>query len=88
MNASETVRAELAELNASDPDPVATTRWLQRKVLRQAAALDTLNRRVVTQRFALRTLAELGRSLSPSEWAQARDRIGNEALRERIDTAQ
>jgi hypothetical protein len=29
---------------------------LQRKVWRQAAALDALNRRIVSQRFVLRTL--------------------------------
>ena len=50
------------------------TRWLQRKVWRQAAALDALNRRVVTQRFVLRTLDGLGRSLSAEEYRAARAR--------------
>ena len=50
------------------------TRWLQRKVWRQAAALDALNRRVVTQRFVLRTLDGLGRSLSAEEYQAARAR--------------
>ena len=87
MSTSETVRAELDALNA-DADLLKATRWLQRKVLRQAAALDTLNRRVVTQRFVLRTLDELGRSLTPDEYTAARTAIANEALRDRIDTAQ
>jgi len=49
-------------------DLPSATRWLQRKVWRQAAALDALNRRVVAQRFVLRTLDELGRSLSAAEF--------------------
>ncbi|HKA67858.1 MAG TPA: hypothetical protein VKG85_01940 [Actinomycetes bacterium] len=61
------------------------TRWLQRKVWRQAAALDRLNRRVVTQRFVLRTLDELGRSLTVAEYRAARDRVANDQLRARID---
>src|SRR5690349_6225651 len=43
-------------------DLPAATQWLQRKVWRQARALDTLNRRVTRQRFVLRTLDQLGRS--------------------------
>jgi hypothetical protein len=66
-------------------DVLAATRWLQGKVLRQAAALDVLNRRVVSQRFVLRTLDELGRSLSTEEYRSARARIANAQLRERID---
>ena len=41
---------------------------------RQAAALDVLNRRVVSQRFVLRTLDALGRSLSADEHRAARER--------------
>jgi hypothetical protein len=52
--------------------PTATT-WLQRKVWRQARALETLNQRVVAQRFVLRTIDELGRSLTPEEVKQARE---------------
>jgi hypothetical protein len=63
----------------------AATRWLQRKVWRQAAALDALNRRVVTQRFVLRTLDELGRSLTATEYWAARARVANAALRDRIE---
>jgi len=86
-------RAELVELRAErdalraqlDGDIPAATRWLQRKVLRQAAALDVLNRRIVTQRFVLRTIENLGRSLSTEEYRTARAEITNEQLRDRIE---
>ncbi|MFC9434557.1 hypothetical protein [Nocardia sp. NPDC057030] len=52
---------------------------------RQAAALDVLNRRVVTQRFVLRTLDQLGRSLTSDEYRAARAAIANAELRDRID---
>ena len=75
-------RAELVELAAErdalraqlEGDLPRATRWLQRKVWRQAAALDALNRRVVAQRFVLRTLDELGRSLTAEELQAARAR--------------
>ncbi len=86
-------RSELVEL-AAERDalraqiegnlPVAT-QWLQRKVWRQAAALDALNRRVVSQRFVLRTLDELGRSLTAAEYRTAKARIAGQALADRID---
>ena len=87
------LRAELVEVTAErdalcaqlDGDLPAATRWLQRKVWRQAAALDALNRRVVSQRFVLRTLDELGRSLTADEYRAARDRVANPQLRDRID---
>ena len=66
-------------------DLPTATRWLQRKVWRQAAALDALNRRVVSQRFVLRTLDGLGRSLSVAEYRSARDTVADEQLRERIE---
>src|SRR5215471_13531806 len=86
-------RAELVELAAErdalraqlEGDLPRATRWLQRKVWRQAAALDALNRRVVAQRFVLRTLDELGRSLTADEYRAARDRVANPQLRDRID---
>jgi hypothetical protein len=87
------LRAELVEL-AAERDALraqlegnlpAATRWLQRKAWRQAAALDALNRRVVSQRFVLRTLDELGRSLTAAEYAAARARVADEALAERIE---
>jgi hypothetical protein len=71
-----------------DGDLPSATRWLQRKVWRQAAALDALNRRIVSQRFVLRTLDELGRSLSATEYRAARDRVANAELRARIDDPQ
>lgn len=87
------LRAELVELVAErdalraqlEGDLPAATRWLQRKVWRQAAALDALNRRVVSQRFVLRTLDELGRSLTVDEYRAARAAIANSQLRGRID---
>jgi hypothetical protein len=84
-----TIDANVAELRSLlaqlDGDLPAATRWLQRKVLRQAAALDQLNRRVVSQRFVLRTLDGLGRSLSKDEYLAARATIDDARLRERID---
>ena len=87
------LRSRLVELAAErdallaqfDGDFPAATRWLQRKVLRQAAALDELNRRVVSQRFVLRTLDGLGRSLRKEEYLAARAAIDNAQLRDRID---
>src|SRR5262247_613448 len=89
------LREQLVELTAErdalraqlEGDLPRATRWLQRKVWRQAAALDLLNRRVVTQRFVLRTLDGLGRSLSAAEYAAARDAVADAELRERIDPA-
>lgn len=93
MTTSTDARSQLVELAAErdalraqlEGDLPAATRWLQRKVWRQAAALDALNRRVVSQRFVLRTLDELGRSLTAAEYRAARDRIANTQLRDRID---
>lgn len=86
------VRAELIELTAERDalraqlagDLPAATRWLQRKVWRQAAELDRLNRRVASQRFVLRTLDELGRSLTAEEYRTARSALSNVQLRDRI----
>lgn len=87
------LRAQLAELTAERDalraqlagDLPAATRWLQRKVWRQAAALDTLNRKVLTQRFMLRTMAELGRSLTAAEYLAARARIADPRVQGRIE---
>jgi hypothetical protein len=87
------LRRQLVELSAErdalraqlEGDLPKATAWLQRKVWRQAAALDVLNRRVVTQRFVLRTLEGLGRSLSTEEYRAERNRISNGQLRDRID---
>jgi hypothetical protein len=80
------VTAERDALRAQlEGDLPAATKWLQRKVWRQAAALDGLNRRVVSQRFVLRTLDGLGRSLTVAEYTAARNAVANPQLRERID---
>jgi hypothetical protein len=87
------LRAHLVELTGErdtllaqlEGDIPAATRWLQRKVWRQAAALDALNRRVVSQRFVLRTLDDLGRSLTAAEYRSARAQIRDQALLSRIE---
>ena len=89
------LRSELVELTAERDalraqlagDLPAATRWLQRKVWRQATELDRLNRRVTSQRFVLRTLAELGRTLTADEYRMARDAITDPQLRDRIEAA-
>lgn len=86
------MRAELVELTAERDalraqlagDLPTATRWLQRKVWRQSAELDRLNHRVASQRFVLRTLDELGRSLTVDEYRAARDSVVNDQLRHRI----
>ena len=80
------VTAERDALRAQlEGDLPTATKWLQRKVWRQAAALDALNRRIVSQRFVLRTLDGLGRSLTVAEYTAARNAVANPQLRERID---
>jgi hypothetical protein len=87
------LRLELVELTAERDalraqlagDLPAATRWLQRKVWRQATELDRLNRRVTSQRFVLRTLAELGRTLTADEYRTARDAVTDPQLQDRID---
>jgi hypothetical protein len=87
------LRSELVELTAErdalraqlEGDLPAATRWLQRKVWRQSAALDALNRRVVSQRFVLRTLDGLGRALTADEYRAARAAVTDAQLRDRID---
>jgi hypothetical protein len=91
-SAGSDLRAQLVELAAErdalraqlEGDLPTATRWLQRKVWRQALALDALNRRVVAQRFVLRTLDGLGRSLSAAEFASAKAAIADARLRDRI----
>lgn len=87
------LRQELVELTAErdalraqlEGDLPAATRWLQRKVWRQATELDRLNRRVTSQRFVLRTLAELGRTLTADEYRTARDAVTDPQHRNRIE---
>ena len=94
-SAGSDLRARLVELAAErdalraqlEGDLPTATRWLQRKVWRQAQALDALNRRVVAQRFVLRMLDGLGRSLSAAEFASAKAAIADARLRDRIGDA-
>ena len=79
-----TEERDILAAQLGDDIPTAT-RWLQGKVNRQRAALDALNRTVVSQRFVLRTLDGLGRSLTPDEYRQARNAETNEQLRDRIE---
>lgn len=65
-------------------DIPASLRFLQRKATNQRKALDLLNRRVVSQRFVLRTLEGLGRSLTRDEYVAARS-AEPAKLQERID---
>jgi hypothetical protein len=92
MTTTVDLRHELLELAAErdalraqlEGDMPAATRWLQRKVWRQARELDRLNRRVTSQRFVLRTLDELGRSLTAEEFRAARDAVCDPQLLDRI----
>lgn len=92
-SATTDLRSELVELTAERDalraqlagDLPSATRWLQRKVWRQAAELDRLNRRVASQRFVLRTLAQLERTLTADEYRAARDAVTDPRLRDRID---
>jgi hypothetical protein len=65
-------------------DIPSATYWLQAKVWRQAAALDTLNRRVTAQRLVLRTLEQMGRGLTRAEFLAARNTLTDPQLRDRI----
>jgi hypothetical protein len=92
MTTTTDLRHELLELAAErdalraqlEGDLPAATRWLQRKAWRQARELDRLNRRVTSQRFVLRTLDGLGRSLTAEEFRTAREALSNAQLRDRI----
>jgi len=92
MTTTVDLRHELLELAAErdalraqlEGDLPTATRWLQRKVWRQARELDRLNRRVTSQRFVLRTLDGLGRSLTADEYRAARDAISDAQLLDRI----
>src|SRR5271155_5180842 len=60
--------------------------WVQAKADRQRKALDLLNRRVVNQRFQLRTLNELGRGLTTAEFLTAKEQLANEQVKNLIET--
>lgn len=75
------LNAEVAELRARlDGDEIRAHSYLQARCLRQSAALDRLNRKVLTQRFRLRLLASLGRDVSYDEYVAARNLAGNERI--------
>lgn len=57
---------------------------LQMKVDRQRRALDILNRKVLSQRFRLRLLNELGRDVTREEYLAAKERLENEQTQARI----
>jgi hypothetical protein len=92
MTTTVDIRHELLELTAErdalraqlEGDLPTATRWLQRKVWRQARELDRLNRRVISQRFVLRTLDELGRSLTAEEVRAARNGVRDPRVLDRI----
>jgi hypothetical protein len=59
--------------------------WAMLKMRGQASALDALNRRTTTLRFALKVHEHLHGALSKDEWKAARDAVANEQHQERID---
>jgi hypothetical protein len=80
------VTAERDALRAQlDGNIPAATYWLQIKVQRQRAALDTLNRALLSRRFALRLFTQVREPLTIQEWADARAAIADGQLRKRID---
>lgn len=69
----------------NDGEHALAASWLQMKVERQRRALDILNRKVLSQRFRLRVLNEMGRDLTKDEYLAARDALENEQVKERIE---
>lgn len=59
--------------------------WLQMKIASQRKALDRLNRKVVSQRFRLRVLNQMGRDLTKEEYLEAKDALENEQVKDRIE---
>lgn len=76
------VRALTAQLEGDIPN---ATYWLQSKVWRQKKALDTLNRKVLTQRFRLKLLASLGRDVTLEEYEAAKEALQNEQVKDRLE---
>lgn len=66
---------------------IENTQWLQAKVQAQRVALDALNRRVLSQRFQLRTLNEMGRGLTREEFLAAKAEVSNEQVSDRLEFA-
>lgn len=69
----------------AEGDRDSAIRRMLYKIQRQRAALDLLNRRVVNQRFQLRTLNELGRGLSRDEFVAAREQLDNEQVKNLVE---
>lgn len=92
MNDIATLRRQLAEVTAErdvlraqlEGNLPSATAWLQSKVWRQRVALDTMNRSVLTTRFALRLMNRLREPVTAAEWKAAREAL-TEDLRERVD---
>ena len=61
------------------------SRFLPVTHVRNMTRGDALNRRVVSQRFVLRTLVGLGRSLTAAEYRSAKAQIRDQALLSRIE---
>jgi hypothetical protein len=70
-----------AQLEGNIPEATA---WLQAKVWRQRAVLNRENRKLISQRFVLRTLEALGRGLTREEYLTARKSVEDEQYRARI----
>jgi hypothetical protein len=87
------LRSEVRELRAErdslekllDGNIPPAASWLQSKVWRQRRALDRLERRNGTLRFALRLMNELREPVTAAEWSSARAAIDNESRRGRIN---
>jgi hypothetical protein len=66
-------------------DPSHSLFFYQRKTGRQRTALDQLNRRNSSLRFALRLHERIHGSLTQEEYQKARVEVENEQLRDRLD---
>jgi hypothetical protein len=79
------LRKELAEVGSErdalrdqlDGKIPEATYWLQVKVWRQRRALDQLNRRTLSLRFALRLMNSIREPVTTQEWVAARNAIGS-----------
>lgn len=79
------LREENAILKAAADGDHPDAYWrMQGKIARQRQALDVLNRKVLSQRFRLRTIAEMGRDLTADEYQAAKNKLENVAVKARI----
>lgn len=58
---------------------------LAEKIRRQGAALDAMNRRQASLRFALKVHEQVHGPLSRDEWVAARDAMTDDQHRDRVD---